>query len=124
MDKLEVILEKIKNLNMKKEIEDHILYKIDSIKSHILDVITYSKTYDEIKDNVPFPAFFDSDNGILYAYQTRHNNKPAFFVLVWKFTVPIGAKLLFHIYFAAHLMPLRHIPASDPSALKNRIKKS
>tara|TARA_B000000565_G_scaffold255875_1_gene238563 strand:+ start:7839 stop:8315 length:477 start_codon:yes stop_codon:yes gene_type:complete len=84
MDKLEVILEKIKNLNMKKEIEDHILYKIDSIKSHILDVITYSKTYDEIKDNVPFPAFFDSDNGILYAYQTRHNNKPAFFVLVWK----------------------------------------
>ena len=84
MDKLEVILEKIKNLNMKKEIEDHILYKIDSIKSHILDVITYSKTYDEIKDNVPFPAFFDSNNGILYAYQTRHNNKPAFFVLVWK----------------------------------------
>ena len=84
MDKLEVILEKIRNLNMKKEIEDHILYKIDSIKSHILDVITYSKTYDEIKDNVPFPAFFDSDNGILYAYQTRHNNKPAFFVLVWK----------------------------------------
>ncbi len=84
MDKLEVILEKIRNLNMKKEIEDHILYKIDSIKSYILDVITYSKTYDEIKDNVPFPAFFDSDNGILYAYQTIHNNKPAFFVLVWK----------------------------------------
>ena len=47
-----------------------------------------------------------------------------FFVFVWKFTLPIGAKLLFHIYFAAHLMPLRHIPASDPSALKNRIKKS
>ena len=84
MDQLEVILEKIKNLNMKKEIEDHILYKIDSIKSHILDVITYSKTYDEIKDNVPFPAFFDSNNGILYAYQTLYKNQPCFLMLIWK----------------------------------------
>ena len=84
MDTLETIFEQIRGLNMEKEIEAHILYKIDSIKSHILDVITYSKTYEEIKDNVPFPAFFDSDNGILYAYQTQYNNKPAFFVLVWK----------------------------------------
>ena len=84
MDTLETIFEQIRSLNMKKEIEDHILYKIDSIKSHILDVITYSKTYEEIKENVQFPAFFDSDNGILYAYQTEYNNKPAFFVLVWK----------------------------------------
>ena len=84
MDTLETIFEQIRGLNMEKEIEAHILYKIDSIKSHILDVITYSKTYEEIKDNIPFPAFFDSDNGILYAYQTQYNNKPAFFVLVWK----------------------------------------
>jgi len=84
MDTLETIFEEIRCLNMKKEIEEHILYKIDSIKSHILDVITYSKTYEEIKADVPFPAFFDSDNGILYAYQTEYNNKSAFFVLVWK----------------------------------------
>ena len=84
MDTLETIFEQIRGLNMEKEIEAHILYKIDSIKSHILDVITNAKTYEEIKDNIPFPAFFDSDNGILYAYQTQYNNKPAFFVLVWK----------------------------------------
>ena len=36
----------------------------------------------------------------------------------------LGAKLLRQIYEAAHLIPLRHIEASPPSALKNLIEKS
>jgi len=84
MESLERIYDKIRDYSLEKNKEKHVLDKIDEIKSHILDVITYSKEYDDIKDNVPFPAFFDKDNGVLYAYQTLYNNQPCFLMLIWK----------------------------------------
>ena len=84
MESLERIYDKIRDFSLEKNQEKYVLDKIDSIKSHILDVITYSKEYDDIKENVPFPALFDKDNGVLYAYQTLYKNKPCFLMLIWK----------------------------------------
>lgn len=84
MDILENIFEKIQNYNLKKETEQRILDKLDIIKSHILDVITYSKSYEEIKETVEFPVLIDKDNGILFVYQTKYNGMNVYFLLVWK----------------------------------------
>ena len=84
MDKLEVIYEKIKTLNLPKEIVERTTEKIKNIEPIILDVITYSKSYEELKKENPFPAWLDKDNGILYAYELRCDEQVGYLMVLWK----------------------------------------
>ena len=84
MDKLEVIYEKIKTLNLPKEIVERTTEKIKNIEPIILDVITYSKSYEELKKENPFPAWLDKDNGILYAYELRCGEQVGYLMVLWK----------------------------------------
>ena len=84
MDKLEVIYEKLNTFNLPKEKVERIIEKIKNIEPIILDVITYSKSYEELKEDNPFPAWLDKDNGILYAYELRCDEQVGYLMVIWK----------------------------------------
>ena len=84
MDKLEVIYEKLNTFNLPKEKVERITEKIKTIEQIILDVITYSKSYEELKEDNPFPAWLDKDNGILYAYELRCGEQVGYLMVYGK----------------------------------------
>ena len=85
MEAINEYYEKVNQFDLTKEQKSRIIDSLKKIETAIFDVITYGKTYEELKDLYGFPAFFDKDNGILYAYQlTLKNNKSAFLLLIWK----------------------------------------
>lgn len=85
MDQINKYYAKVKQFDLTNEQKRSILERLKKIEGAVLDVITYAKTYEENKELYDFPAFFDKDNGILYAHQLRlKNNQSGFLLLIWK----------------------------------------
>ena len=62
--------------------KENILNNIKKCEFGFLDVINKELSYDEIKNKHKFPAFLDSDNGILYAQHLIGD--PKYFLVIWK----------------------------------------
>ena len=62
--------------------KENILNNIKKCKFGFLDVINKELTYEDLKNKHKFPAFLDSDNGILYAQHLI--GEPKYFLVIWK----------------------------------------